>query len=101
MGLSAEQKQRFLRPMLVREIGPAGQVVLCASEVELEGAPGSAVAALYLERAGVRVNGPRQPAESPDDVLRGAALALDLIKRELAIGAPTDLRALGPRDEER
>src|SRR5678815_5384208 len=54
VALSAEQKQRYSRHLLVPEVGEAGQAKLLASKALLIGAGGlGSPAALYLAAAGV------------------------------------------------
>ena len=54
VGLTAEQKQRYSRHLLIPEVGPEGQAQLLGSKVLLIGAGGlGSPAALYLAAAGV------------------------------------------------
>ncbi len=80
-------RQRFVRPMLVREIGVAGQERLLSSTVRLSGRPGDETAALYLERAGVTVEVAAhiRVVESPDEIVAGALRAVEQIKTLLSL----------------
>lgn len=73
MALSARERTRYARHLLLPEIGVAGQELLLATraEVALSSDPGAAeVSAIYLERAGLEldesesVTGPQGPSSA-------------------------------------
>jgi hypothetical protein len=111
--LSAADKKRFARHVLLTEIGIAGQERLLHSAVSMpEGADARAaeVATDYLQRAGLRVDPTGSAVGVPEaDALRalaghdelheaaaalsGAFAAVEAIKRALYVGQPAALPA--------
>jgi hypothetical protein len=112
--LSASERERYARQLLLTEVGVAGQERLCAAQVALPmdaSARAADVACSYLERAGVRVEpaavsgqGPLRVA-LPDDAavaalagdprlhdaaawLAGAFAAVEVMKQALGVGTP-------------
>jgi hypothetical protein len=112
--LSAADKQRYARHLLLAEVGEAGQERLCAAQVQLpvDMDPRAAqVARDYLKRAGVaigsagtavalRVDRASAQALAGDQLLEpaaaallGALLAVEQIKAQLGLGEPVQLSA--------
>jgi len=117
--LSAADKQRFARHLLLPEIGVQGQLRLLAATVACSGdgdARATQVARDYLQRAGVAIDGTTQhatdvvPVASPSkesiaqlagraelheaaSALAGALCAVEAIKATLGIGTPAALPA--------
>lgn len=122
MELSAQERQRYARHLLLTEVGPEGQALLCAARFAVP--PGAdpraaAVARTYLERAGVHEGAGGRPVPLPDaaevrrraggePLLEDAAAAVlgshgavEVIKAVLGAGRPGVLPpelGLGPRD---
>ena len=114
--LDPQDQQRFARHLLLSQIGEAGQLRLCATQVRV-GADADARAAkvawLYLERAGMRI-GTDDASQvialaSPEAVralaggieledaaaaLAGAFAAVEAIKRALGVGTASSLGSL-------
>ncbi len=112
--LTAEQRTRYARHLLLAELGEEGQERLCAARVRLRGgadARASAAAGDYLARAGVTVaeDGVELAAlPASDDVARlagdalledaaailaGAFVAVEAIKRAAGVGTAAALPA--------
>ena len=114
--LAPQDQQRFARHLLLSQIGEAGQLRLCATQVRAcaDADPRAvSVAYRYLERAGMRL-GTRDDSEvialpSPEALralagsveLEGAAAALagafgavEAIKHALGVGTPSTLGTL-------
>jgi sulfur-carrier protein adenylyltransferase/sulfurtransferase len=96
--LSAEQKQRYSRHLLVPEVGEAGQAKLLASKVLLVGAGGlGSPAGLYLAAAGVGTIGLLD-----SDVVDLSNLQRQILHTNDSVGKPKTesgertLRALNP-----
>jgi len=109
--LSAADRKRYARHVLLTEIGIAGQARLLQSSVSLPtdaDARAAEVATDYLQRAGMRVDASGAPAAlSGPDALRalagraelieaaaalaGAFTAVEAIKRALGVGEPAGL----------
>jgi sulfur-carrier protein adenylyltransferase/sulfurtransferase len=96
--LSAEQKNRYSRHLLVPEIGEAGQAKLLASKVLLIGAGGlGSPAGLYLAAAGVGTIG-----LVDSDVVDLSNLQRQVLHTTASVGKPktesaeTTIRALNP-----
>jgi hypothetical protein len=112
--LSAADKQRYARHLLLVEVGEAGQERLCAAQVELPAdmdLRAAKVARDYLERAGVVVGSAGTAATAFADraavqalagdallepaaaALLGALHAVEQIKMELGVGETVQLPA--------
>ena len=96
--LSRDARVRYARQISLPEIGEAGQLRLSQTRVQ----SGSAVASMYLERAGLDVVDARvEPAieiEPGDPALHEAAVflsgalsAVEAIKAALGVGTPLSL----------
>jgi molybdopterin/thiamine biosynthesis adenylyltransferase/rhodanese-related sulfurtransferase len=82
--LSAEQRQRYSRHVLVPEVGEAGQLKLLDSKVLVVGAGGlGSPAALYLAAAGVGAIG-----LVDDDVVDRSNLQRQILHTNAAVGRP-------------
>jgi len=93
--MTPEQKRRYVRHLLLPEIGAEGQAKLCLTRFST----GDAITELYLQRSGL-ISDPEAPIvtpprleTSPDlqaaaDVLVGAFAAVERIKAELDVGSP-------------
>ncbi len=103
MSLSPAQRRRFVRHLLLPEIGPRGQARLLEAGFEVRSARrGSAgeVAALYLARAGLKA-APEDVGATPieldetddpiDAALAGAWAAVEHVKRVLELGTSAPL----------
>jgi len=83
-GLTAPQRSRYSRQLLMAEVGPAGQARLLASKVLIVGAGGlGSPAALYLAAAGVGTLG-----IVDDDVVDVSNLQRQVLHASDAVGAP-------------
>jgi molybdopterin/thiamine biosynthesis adenylyltransferase/rhodanese-related sulfurtransferase len=83
-GLTAAQRERYSRQLLMPEVGPEGQARLLASKVLLVGAGGlGSPAALYLAAAGVGTIGIVDP-----DVVDLSNLQRQVVHATDAVGAP-------------
>jgi len=115
-GLTAEQRQRYSRHLLMPEIGPEGQAALLRSKVLLVGAGGlGSPAALYLAGAGVGTLGivdfdvvdlgnlQRQVLHSTDRVglkkVLSAEMAIHALNPDVRVVAHDEV--LGPANVER
>ena len=105
---------RYARHAMLPEIGDEGQSRLAAARVALSGDPdAAAVAAMYLERAGVsvgdgeivelvRVRAGRAELEVAAAFVSGALSAVEVIKSQVSAGRPASAPTLsltGPEDE--
>ena len=114
MSLTPPQRRRFVRHLLLPEIGPRGQARLLEARFAVRSTDrGSAgeVAALYLARAGLNATSEADDAttlelEEPDDpidaALTGAWAAVEHVKRVLELGrsVPTPPSIDLPRSNE-
>lgn len=98
--LGPRERRRFVRHILLPEVGVGGQERLLDVSFTQDGSPSHEVAARYLRRAGL-VEGsggeplPECPLEDPvDAALAGAWLAVERIKASLDVGRPAPLPAL-------
>ncbi len=97
MSLTVEQKRRYVRHLLLPEIGAAGQERLCGAAFRGGGCRAARIAADYLRRAGMREDPAALPlAVAPVDdpviaALAGAFAAVERIKAELGVGRPAQL----------
>lgn len=93
--------QRYLRQILLAEVGKEGQATLCAAKwaPDVTSSPEArAVTAMYLERAGVQVSGKpcrptanARPMAGAEAALEGAFEAVEFIKAQLGVGTPGTL----------
>lgn len=114
MSLTPAQRRRFVRHLLLPEIGPQGQARLLEARFAVRSIDrGSAgeVATLYLARAGLNATSEADDATSieldePDDpidaALVGAWAAVEHVKHVLDLGrrVPTPPRVDLPRSDE-
>ncbi|MEM9074319.1 MAG: hypothetical protein AAGE52_37845 [Myxococcota bacterium] len=93
--LSPSQRKRFVRQRLLPEVGLEGQARLCASTFRAGTSPGSAVAADYLLRAGLRPNSGAilevDATDPVDAMIAGSFAAVEHIKAVLGAGSPGTL----------
>ncbi|HEX7951075.1 MAG TPA: molybdopterin-synthase adenylyltransferase MoeB [Candidatus Limnocylindrales bacterium] len=83
-GLSAAQRERYSRQLLMPEVGPDGQARLLGSKVLIVGAGGlGSPAALYLAAAGVGTLG-----IVDDDLVDASNLQRQVLHASDAVGAP-------------
>jgi len=96
--LSPQERQRFARQLLLHEIGAEGQLRLLEARFEAPSTRAGAIAADYLERAGLRPGSasegalalrlPPQDGDPIRDALLGAFAAVEALKSALGIGQP-------------
>jgi len=96
LSLTPAQRRRFVRHVLLPEIGPRGQARLLDARFAFSNVSGATeVAALYLERAGLTAadaDDERSSIELPatedpiEAALVGAWAAVEHVKRVLALG---------------
>jgi len=102
--LSPQERRRFARQLLLHEIGAQGQLRLLEARFDAPSTCAGAIAADYLERAGLRPGCASEgalalrllPRDSDPirDALLGAFAAVEALKGALGIGEPG---ALDPR----
>ncbi len=89
--LTPNQKQRYLRHILLPEIGYEGQAALCAATFERDGTYAGGVAARYLVRAGlVGSDTLTDQTGDPADAIRGAFDAVEAVKIALGVGTAAE-----------
>ncbi|MCB9600859.1 MAG: hypothetical protein H6722_23700 [Sandaracinus sp.] len=98
--LGPRERRRFVRHILLPEVGVSGQERLLEASFARDGSPSHEVAARYLSRAGLAEGSegeplPVCPFDDPvDAALAGAWLAVERIKASLGVGRPAPLPAL-------
>ncbi|MCA9614090.1 MAG: hypothetical protein R3B99_01775 [Polyangiales bacterium] len=98
--LGPRERRRFVRHILLPEVGVGGQERLLDESFTQDGSPPHDVAARYLRRAGLAEGAggealPGCPYEDPvDAALAGAWLAVERIKASLGVGRPAPLPTL-------
>ena len=97
-GLSAEQKKRYSRHLLIPEVGAEGQAKLLASRVLLVGAGGlGSPAALYLAAAGVGTIGIVDfDVVDLSNLQRQVLHTTDRVGQKKVVSAEIAIRALNP-----
>jgi molybdopterin/thiamine biosynthesis adenylyltransferase/rhodanese-related sulfurtransferase len=97
-GLTAEQKRRYSRHLLMPEVGPEGQATLLRSKVLLVGAGGlGSPAALYLAAAGVGTLGIVDfDVVDISNLQRQVLHSTDRVGLKKVVSAEVAIRALNP-----
>lgn len=85
--MTPEEKQLYVRHILLPEIGQAGQARLCAARFDAADDYAGALRSRYLARAGLRGDDLLgAQVGDPADAVRGAFDAVETLKRALGVG---------------